>query len=86
MSIYRDLKVVEKDIEELKLYLEDSYKANEFYIRDIVDFIMRFVDELAIRPHLESLPKIFNEIWEVMGDSGKKIQKGIIWVIEKVRD
>lgn len=81
---FRNLRVIEDDFQDLKRYLNKSYNANEFYIRDIVGFAMYFVDELSIRSHIESLPKIVNEIWEVMGESGEKIQKGILWVIEKV--
>lgn len=31
-----------------------------------------------------SLPNIFNEIWEVMGETGKAIRQSILWVVETV--
>ncbi|KAK4871887.1 hypothetical protein RN001_016011 [Aquatica leii] len=80
-----DLKVIEEDISELHKYLQDAYMANEFYIRDIIDYLVVFVDELSIRSHIESLPKIFNEIWEIMGDSGEEIHKRLVWAIEKIK-
>lgn len=80
----RELHVIEEDLEELKVFLNESYNANEFYIKNVVGFIVQAVDELSIRKHIESLPVIFNEIWEVMGDSGVKIQKSISWIINKV--
>lgn len=85
-NLCRDLKVIEEDLQELKIFLNNSYYANEFYIRDIVGFIVYTLDELPIKSQLESLPAIISEVWEVMGESGKRIQKSIIWVIEKVRD
>lgn len=84
LSISRGLKVIEEDLEELQVFLNNSYHANEFYIRDIVGFVIYVFDELSIKSHIESLPAIVSEIWEVMGDTGKKIQKSILWVIEKV--
>lgn len=81
----KDLVVIEEDLEELKVFLNNSYNANEFYIKDITNFMTYVIDELSIRSHIESLPAIVNEIWDVMGESGKKIQKGIVWVIEKIK-
>lgn len=77
--------MVEEDVQEFKIFLNNSYHANEFYVRDIAGFIIYTFDELPIKSHIESLPAIVNEIWEVMGESGKKIQKSIIWAIEKVK-
>lgn len=42
-------------------------------------------DELALKSKLQSLPAIVGEIWEVMGDSGMKLKKSILWVIEKIK-
>lgn len=78
------MKVIEEDLEELKVFLNNSYHANEFYIRDIVGFVSYVFDEMSIKSHIESLPAIVSEVWAVMGDTGKKIQKSIVWAIEKV--
>lgn len=81
----RSLKVLKDDIDTLVVYLNDSYNSNEFYLRDVVAFTMNIIDEMAIRNHIDSLPAIINEIWDVMGESGKVIQKSIMWIIETVR-
>ncbi|KAJ9580978.1 hypothetical protein L9F63_023839, partial [Diploptera punctata] len=80
-----ELKSLSEDFEELKIYLNKSYNANEFYIRDIVGITVYIIDELSIRGHIESLPDIINEIWEVMGESGKAIRKSILWIIETIK-
>lgn len=67
------------------MYLNQSYHANDFYIKTIVSFTSYAFDELALKKHFESVPAIISEIWGIMGESGKKIQKSIEWVIEKVR-
>lgn len=64
--------------------MNESYHANEFYIRDIVGAAMYVIDELSIRSHIESLPAIVNEIWEVMGESGEAIRKSIQWIVQTV--
>lgn len=83
---FRALKVLKDDIDYLLIYLNNSYNANEFYVRDVVGFTMNIIDEMAIRNHIDSLPTIINEIWDVMGESGKVIQKSIMWIIETVSD
>ncbi|XP_069692884.1 uncharacterized protein Apoltp isoform X2 [Periplaneta americana] len=80
-----ELKILVDDFEEFKIYLNNSYNANEFYIRDIVGITSYIIDELSIRGHIESLPEILNEIWEVMGESGKAIRKSLLWIIETIK-
>lgn len=80
----KGLRVIENDVEEFKVFLNKSYHANEFYIKDVVNITMMMFDELALKSHFESLPAIVSEIWEIMGESGTKIKKSILWVIEKV--
>ncbi|KAK9890371.1 hypothetical protein WA026_010464 [Henosepilachna vigintioctopunctata] len=81
----RAVRIIESDIEELKIFLNNSYHANDFYIKTIVTATMFTFDELALKKHFESVPAIISEIWGIMGDSGRKIQKSIEWVIEKIR-
>ena len=80
----KHLRVIEQDFEEFKTFLNRSYYANEFYIRDIVNISMLMFDELALKSHFESLPAIVSEVWQIMGSSGSKIKTSILWVIEKV--
>ncbi|XP_012252389.2 uncharacterized protein LOC105683963 [Athalia rosae] len=80
-----NLREVQVDFDDLKLYLNDSYNANEFYIRDIVGFGTYLIDELSLRSHIQSLPNIVNEIWDIMGESGLAIRNSLIWAIETVK-
>ncbi|RZC41779.1 VWD domain containing protein [Asbolus verrucosus] len=81
----RELRAIENDFDEFKLFLNKSYHANEFYVKDIVNISMMIFDELTLKTHFESLPAIVSEIWDIMGESGTKIKKGILWVIEKIK-
>lgn len=80
-----DLKMIENDLTELRVYLNESYEANDFYIKTVVNFTYTVLDELAIRNHIESLPEILNEIWNVLGNSGAALRKNILWLIENIK-
>ncbi|KAH8412988.1 hypothetical protein KR009_007324, partial [Drosophila setifemur] len=79
------LSVLERDLEDLRLFVNQSYEANDFYIKHVVNFTLTILDELAIRDHIESLPKIFTELWQAMGDSGKALRNSIVWLIETIK-
>ncbi|KAG5880871.1 hypothetical protein JTB14_004019 [Gonioctena quinquepunctata] len=81
----RNLTMIEGDIEELRVFLNESYYNNEFYIRDITNIVVNMFDQFALKSHLQSLPKIVQEVWSVLGDSGQKIKKSVLWVIEKIK-
>ncbi|XP_026671389.1 uncharacterized protein LOC108627461 isoform X2 [Ceratina calcarata] len=80
-----NLKELQTDFDELKTFLNDSYNANDFYIKNIVSFGMYAIDELSLRSHIESLPNILNEIWAIMGESGEAIRNSLLWVIEAIK-
>ncbi|XP_037927466.1 apolipophorins [Teleopsis dalmanni] len=80
-----ELSVLEEDLEDLRAFINQTYSANDFYIRTVVNFSLTILDELAIRDHIESLPKIFTEILQAMGDSGKALRNSIVWLIETVK-
>ncbi|XP_014226324.1 uncharacterized protein LOC106652091 isoform X2 [Trichogramma pretiosum] len=80
-----ELRVIEGDFENLKIYLNKSYQANDFYIKDIVATAIYAIDELALRSHIQSLPNIINEIWEIMGESGQAVRDSLLWIIETVK-
>lgn len=65
--------------------LNQSYEANDFYIKTVVNFTLTVLDELAIRNHIGSVPKILKEIWNILGDSGVALRKSILWLIETVK-
>lgn len=46
---------------------------------------MNILDELAIRNHIDSVPKILNEIWIILGDSGTALRKNVLWFVEAIK-
>lgn len=78
--------MIEEDFGYLKKFVNKSYHANEFYIKDITTIILTLLDDSALKAQLQSLPKIVQEIWDVMGESGAKIKKNLLWVVEKVKN
>lgn len=83
---WNDLKTLEKDFENLTRYLNESYNANDFYIKDIVGLGIHIIDELSLRSHIQSLPNILNEIWEIMGESGEALRNSLLWLIETIKN
>ncbi|XP_032572582.1 uncharacterized protein LOC6611837 [Drosophila sechellia] len=79
------LSVLEEDLADLRLFVNQSYESNDFYIKNVVNFTLTILDELAIRDHIESLPKIFSELWQAMGDSGKALRNSIVWLIDTIK-
>lgn len=82
---HRELKVLEEDVEALRKFLNSSYQANDFYIKSAVNFTITLIDELALRSHIQNVPKIFTEMWQVMGESGQALRRSVKWIIETVR-
>lgn len=85
LNQYSGLQVIESDIEEFRLFLNQSYEANDFYVKTVVNFTLTVLDELSIRNHIDSLPKIIYEIWQMLGESGEALRKSILWFIETVK-
>lgn len=79
------LSVLEEDLDDLRLFVNQSYEANDFYIKTVVNFTLTIIDELAIRDHIETLPKIFTELWQAMGESGKALRNSVVWFIETIK-
>lgn len=77
--------MIGEDIEDFRKLMNQSYEANDFYIKTVVNFTLTVLDELAIRNHIGSVPKILNEIWHVLGDSGVALRKSILWLIETIK-
>jgi hypothetical protein len=79
------LKVIGEDVEELRKFLNESYHADDFYIRSVVNFTLTVLDELAVKNHITSLPKIIREIGQVMGESGQALRKSVLWLIDTIK-
>ncbi|XP_055713060.1 uncharacterized protein LOC129807664 isoform X2 [Phlebotomus papatasi] len=81
-----ELKFLEEDLEKFHNFLNASYEANDFYVRSVVNFTLTIIDELAIRNHIESVPKILQELWHVMGESGQALRRSIIWLKDTIKE
>lgn len=77
--------MLQEDIEEFRLFLNQSYEANDFYVKTLVNITMTILDELAIRDHIDSVPKIISEMWQVLGNSGKALNKSFEWLIQSMK-
>lgn len=80
------LSVLESDFDEFRRFLNQSYEANDFYAKTVVNFTLTILDELAIRNHIGSVPKILNEIWQILGESRTAISKSILKLIESIKN
>ncbi|XP_028158784.1 uncharacterized protein LOC114351683 isoform X6 [Ostrinia furnacalis] len=80
-----DLHVIKDDLDEFQTFLNQSYSANDFYVKDIVEFTYYVLDEMAIRNHLESLPGIVNDMWGMMGNTSQSIKQSLTYVAETIR-
>lgn len=79
------LQVLTNDVDELRTLLNQSYEANDFYIKTFVSFTLTLLDELALRNHIDSLPKVLNEFWQFLGDSGVALRRSVLWLIETIK-
>lgn len=79
------LQVLEHDLEEFRLFVNQSYEANDFYVKSMVNITLTVLDELSLRNHIDSVPKILSELWQMLGETGLALKKSIIWVMESVR-
>lgn len=80
-----DLHVIKDDLDEFEKFLNASYDANDFYVKDIVEFTYYVLDEMAIRNHLESLPGIVNDMWGMMGNTSQSIKQSLTYVINTIK-
>lgn len=84
LSDVSGLQVLEQDLEEFRLFVNQSYEANDFYVKSMVNITLTVLDELSLRNHIDSVPKILSEIWQMLGETGQALRKSIIWVMESV--
>lgn len=82
---FTSVKDIDEDLSAFKNFLNDSYYADDFYIQSFMNYTMTVLDELAITDHLQTIPKIFKEMWEVLGESSKAFKNSILWIINTVR-
>lgn len=82
---FSGLRVLQEDIEEFRVFLNQSYEANDFYVKTLVNITLSILDELAIRDHIDSVPKIISEMWQVLGNSGKALNKSLEWLVQSIK-
>ncbi|KAL1129509.1 hypothetical protein AAG570_012454 [Ranatra chinensis] len=80
----RDTKNLQEDIEQFKVLYNESYYANEFYMRDIYHIYLVIAEEISFRHSSGHVPRIFNEIWDILGGTGESIRQSILWIVESV--
>lgn len=49
-----------------------------------VDFSLLLMLFVIFRDKMARVPKLFNELWEVMGETGETIRESILWLVETV--
>lgn len=79
------VKDIDEDMSAFKSFLNESYYADDFYIQSFINYTMTVLDEMAITDHLQTIPKIFKEMWEVLGESSVAFKKSILWIIDTVK-
>lgn len=82
----RVLKNVQNDVDYFTKVFNESYKDNEFYMQDAYNMYLFLAEEISFRDKMGNLPKIFCELWEIMGETGETIRQSIVWLIENVKE
>lgn len=54
-------------------------------MKTVVNYTLTILDELSIRNHIDSVPKILNEVWQMLGDSGQAMRRSILWLIDTMK-
>ncbi|XP_036320515.1 uncharacterized protein LOC118735030 [Rhagoletis pomonella] len=79
------LSVLKEDLEDFRTFMNKSYEANDFYIKTFVNFTYTMLDEIALRDQVDSLPIIFKEIGQFLGESVKVLSRSIVQMIEMIK-
>lgn len=80
------VKDMDEDLSAFRNFLNDSYYADDFYIQSCINYTLTILDELAITDHLQTIPKIFKEMWEVLGESSMAFKNSVLWIVDTVRN
>lgn len=78
------VKDIDEDLLAFRNFLNESYNADDFYVQSFINYTMTVLDELAITDHLQTIPKIFKEMWEVLGESSTAFKNSISWIMGTV--
>ncbi|XP_054743946.1 uncharacterized protein LOC129248428 [Anastrepha obliqua] len=80
-----ELSILKEDLEDFRIFMNKSYETNDFYIKTLLNFTYNLLDEIALRDHVDSLPIIFSEIRQVLGESGKALRRSMLQLIEMIK-
>lgn len=79
-----ELGSLENDINGFITFVNTSYQADDFYIRSVMNFTLTVLEDLSLKNHIASVPMIFKEMWQVLGESGQTLRKSILWLLDTV--
>ncbi|XP_050528812.1 uncharacterized protein LOC126898616 isoform X2 [Daktulosphaira vitifoliae] len=77
--------VLEEDWAYFKTVFNNSYNANELYLKDIHGVYIALMEDSSFMDKMGSLPQVVSEIWTALGDTGKTIRKSILWFIDNIK-
>lgn len=80
------VKDFDNDLVAFRGFMNESFYADDFYMQSFISYTYQILDELAITDlALQTIPKIFKEMWEVLGESSLAFKNSITWIIETVK-
>ena len=80
-SKFYAIKDIDEDITTFKNFLNDSYYADDFYVQSFINYTLTVLNDLALTDHLQTIPKILKEMWQVLGESGIAFRKSILLIM-----
>ena len=75
---------LEEDFTSFRSFLNDSFHSDDFYISTFLTFTYQILDDLAIKDHLQTIPKIFKELWEMLGETNAAFKNSVNSIVETV--
>ncbi|BES90627.1 Domain of Unknown Function (DUF1081) [Nesidiocoris tenuis] len=81
----RNMEELKEDIEWIKEVFQRAYEDNEFYMQDIYEMYLSFAEEMSFKEKMAHVPKLFNELWQMMGETGETIRESILWLVQTVK-
>jgi hypothetical protein len=76
---------LEEDLIEFRSFLNESFYADDFYCQSLLTYAYQVLDDLAIKDHIQTIPKIFKEMWEVLGESSTAFKNSLSSIVATVR-
>jgi hypothetical protein len=74
----------EEDMLSFRKFLNESFYSDDFYCQSLLTYAYQILDDLAIKDHLQTIPKIFKEMWEVLGGRAQPSITSIIATVKQI--